>query len=170
MAQTAGTKEQALKKLGELIKDIKYAMLTTALPDGTLRSRPMATQDESFDGTLWFFTGIDSGKVDEVRADQHVNVSYADPANNRWVSVSGNATVVRDRGTIKEKWSTPVKAWFPDGPDDPNVALLRVAVKEAEYWDTPSSKMVQVVGFVKAMVTGKPYEPGENEKINLDRR
>ena len=155
------------QKLAELIKDIEYAMLTTALPDGTLRSRPMTTQKAPFDGTLWFFTDADSAKVYEVRRDGHVNVAYADPAHNRWVSVSGTASVVRDKAKVKELWSAGVKAWFPKGPDDPNIALLRIDVHDAEYWDAPSNKMVQAVGFVKALATGQRYEPGENEKINL---
>ena len=164
---TTGTPAEGVGKLAELIKDIQYAMLTTALPDGTLRSRPMATQKAPFDGTLWFFTDADSAKVYEVRRDNHVNVAYADPAHNRWVSLSGTASVVRDKAKVKELWTTGLKAWFPDGPEDPNIALLRIDVGDAEYWDAPSNKMVQVVGFVKALATGRRYDPGENEKIHV---
>jgi general stress protein 26 len=156
-----------VKKLAELIDGIEYAMLTTVMPDGTLRSRPMATQKAEFDGTLWFFCDKDSAKVHEVQHDRHVNVSYADPDDNRWVSVSGTAAVVRDRGTIERLWTPAMKAWFPDGPTDPNIALLRVDAQQAEYWDQPSSKMVQLIGLVKATLTGQRYDPGENEKINL---
>jgi general stress protein 26 len=169
MVTSAAAGREQVEKLAELIKDIGYAMLTTVLPDGTLRSRPMATQKAPFDGTLWFFTDADSAKVHEVEGDGHVNVAYADPSHNRWVSVAGTARVVRDKAKVKELWTPPLKAWFPKGPDDPNIALLRVDVSGAEYWDAPSSKMVQLVGFVKAAVTGKRYEPGENEKIDLGR-
>jgi general stress protein 26 len=162
-----GVQSDDVKKLGKLIQDIQYAMLTTAMPDGTLRSRPMATQKAEFDGTLWFFTDRESGKVHEVEQDRHVNVAYADTAANTWVSVSGTANVVTDKPTIRDKWTSGMKAWFPDGPDDPNVALLKVTVQQAEYWDQPSSKMVQLIGLVKATVVGERYEPGENKKINL---
>jgi len=81
--------------------------------------------------------------------------------------VSGRASVVRDRGKAEELWSPAMKAWFPDGLDDPDLALLRVQVEDAEYWDTPSSKMVHVVGFVKAVATGQRYQPGENEKLEF---
>jgi hypothetical protein len=61
-----------------------------------------------------------------------------------------------------------LKAWFPDGLGDPDLALLRVRVEKAEYWDAPSSKMVQLAGFVKAIVTGQRADDlGENEKIDL---
>src|SRR4051812_1851985 len=93
-------RSDAVKKLGELIKDIKVAMLTTAEEDGSLRSRPMATQSKEFDGNLWFFTREHSGKVDEVQRERQVNVSYAAPSDNRYVSVSGPGRIVTDRAKI----------------------------------------------------------------------
>ncbi len=166
MDNQAATNEH-VKKLGELIKDIEFAMLTTAEADGTLRSRPMATQQVEFDGDLYFFTRAGSGKVDEIERDHHVNVSYAKPDDQRYVSVSGMARLSRDRAKIEELWSPILKAWFPEGLDDPELALLKVSVESAEYWDSPSSKMVQLVGFVKALVTGESYKPGEHEKLDL---
>ena len=158
--------ENDVQKLAKLIKGIKVAMLTTQEADGTLRSRPMATQDAEFDGTLWFFTQASSHKVDEIDREHNVNVSYADESDNRYVSVSGRARLVRDRAKIDELWSPILKAWFPKGKDDPEIALLRVDVEKAEYWDAPSSTLVKLVGFAKAMVTGQPYKPGENKKID----
>ena len=165
MAQQSTSEE--VGKLGKLIEDIGFAMLTTAMPDGTLRSRPMATQRTPFDGTLWFFTPAESAKVHEVQAERHVNVSYADPAKNNYVSVSGRATVVRDRAKVKELWSESLRTWFPKGADDPDIALLKVTVDAAEYWDAPSSAMVHLYGYAKAVTTGKRPGPGENEKVNL---
>jgi general stress protein 26 len=157
-----------IKKLRKLIEDIKFAMLTTVEEDGTLRSRPMATQLAEFDGNLWFFTNANAPKVDEVQHEQHVNVSYANPDAQKYVSVSGRATLVRDRQKIEELWNPLYKAWFPKGLDDPDLALLRVSVEGAEYWDSPSSPVMRLVGFVKALTTGKPYSGGENEKIDAD--
>lgn len=158
-----------LKKLHCLIKDINFAMMTTVASDGQLRSRPMATrlEDEPFDGTLWFFTHDKDAKVHEILESTHVNLSYANPDKNDYVSVSGKATLVKDKAKAKELWNPLYKAWFPEGLDDPRLALIRVDVAQAEYWDSPNSKMVQLAGFVKALVTGRPAEGGENEKINL---
>lgn len=156
-----------IEKLRDLTKGIRVAMLTTVEEDGSLRSRPMATQEMELDGELWFFTGAGSLKVREVRREQHVNVSYADPDGQRYVSVAGTAQVVHDRAKAAELWNPMLKAWFPGGLDDPDLALLRIRVEKAEYWDSPSSKMVQLAGFVKAVATGKRYEPGENEKLEL---
>jgi general stress protein 26 len=162
------TRAEAIKKLNALIKDIDFAMLTTVEDDGMLRSRPMVTQEAEFDGDLWFFTGASSPKVDEVQHDRHVNVSYADPKNQHYVSISGTAQVVRDRKKMEELWNPAYKAWFPQGLDDPDLALLKVTAQNAEYWDSPSSAVVHVVGLVKAMVTGERAEGGDNQKIDLE--
>lgn len=157
----------SLKKLNELIKDVRIAMLTTAETDGTLRSRPMGTQQVEFDGDLWFFTYASAGKVQEVQHDEHVNVSYANPDDQVYVSVSGSARLVRDRQKMEELWNPILKAWFPQGLDEPDIALLKVEVEQAEYWDSPNGTMVQLVGFVKALLTGRQADAGENEKLSL---
>jgi general stress protein 26 len=167
MVQNAETRDDAVQKLARMIKGIRFAMLCTAMPEGLLRSRPMATQQAEFDGDLWFFCDADSAKVYEVRQENHVNLSYADPDDNRYVSVSGRASVVRDPAKARELWSPVHKAWFPNGPDDPSLALLKVEVDQAEYWDAPGSKMTQIIGFAKAVITGHRYIPGENEKLDL---
>jgi len=164
--QQAGQSED-IKKLGELIQDIDFAMLTTVDDDGTLRSRPMSTQEIEFDGDLWFFTSGDAAKVHEIKQHQQVNLSYADSKHYRYVSVSGWAELVHDRQKIEALWQPAYKIWFPEGLDDPNLALLKVHVEKAEYWDSPNGVVVQLVGFVKALVTGQPYEGSENAKINL---
>src|SRR5918998_3209167 len=158
---------EQIKKLAEMIDDIDVAMLTAVAEDGNMHSRPMSTQRAEFDGNLWFFTRASAPKVGEVEREQHVNVSYAKPESQSYVSVSGRATIVRDRAKIGELWSPELKAWFPEGPDDPDLALLKVAVERAEYWDSPSSVVAHAISFVKAMVTGQPADPGENEKIEL---
>lgn len=161
----------AIKKLGELIEDIKIAMLTTVEEDGSLRSRPMGTQQVEFDGDLWFFTAASAPKVGEVQRERQVNVSYADAGSQRYVSVSGSAQLVRDRPKIEQLWNPIFRAWFPQGLEDPDLALLKVSVERAEYWDAPSGKLVQLYGFVKALATGQ--RPGDeiadNQKIDLER-
>ena len=137
------TKE--IEHLARLIRGIKVAMLTTASADGSLRSRPMATVEAEFDGTLWFFTRADAPKVEEVQHEEQVNVSYVVADDQRYVSVSGRAVLVVDREKINELWNPLYKAWFPQGLDDPQIALLRVDAEKAEYWDARSSAMVQLV-------------------------
>lgn len=161
------SRQDEIAKLRELIKDIRIAMLTTTEDDGTLRSRPMGTQQAEGDADLWFFTYGGAAKADEVRRVNRVNVSFAANDDQRWVSVSGTAAIVRDRAKMEELWNPILKAWFPKGLEEPDIALLKVEVEQAEYWDTASSKVVQLAGFVKAVATGKPADPGANVKLDL---
>ena len=171
MSDTNQDHATAVKKLGDLISDIQFAMLTTVEPDGSMRSRPMATHfnhnSKTFDGTLWFFTKEHSPKVDEVHQDHHVGLSYASSEQSTYVSVSGMATLVQDAAKNKELWDPKYIAWFPKGLDDPELSLLKVTVDKAEYWDTPSSTVAHIVGFVKSVATGKPAQPGDHDKIQL---
>ena len=79
------------------------------------------------------------------------------------------ARITKDRAKAEELWNTFLLAWFPKGLDDPNLALLEVDVEKAEYWDSPSSKVVQLIGFAKALATGKRYgeEGTDHQKISM---
>lgn len=164
------THAESFARLGELIKDINIAMLSTVADDGTIRSRPMATQQiDLLDGALWFFTSSESPKADEIIHRKQVNLSYSSIEKQRYVSISGQAHLVRDRTKTREFWKPAAKIWFPEGADDPTLILLRIDVVAAEYWDSPSSKMVQLYGMAKYALTGKKSsELGEN--IHLDLR
>lgn len=153
------------QEFNDLLKGYKIAMLTT-VHEGQLRSRPMAIQDRDFDGDLWFFTSLDGGKVCDIGKDQMVNVSYMDQGGNTFLSACGKARVMQDVAKQKELWSPMVKAWF-DGPEDPNLALIKVEVEGAEYWDGPHSKVLELFAIAKAAITGQEYQAGENEKIRL---
>ena len=154
------------EKLGELIKDTRIAMVTTVQPDGALHTRPLATLRYENDGQLWFYTAIDSAKVDEVSNDIRASVAFADIEQDAYVAASGVAEVVNDRQRIRDLWTTFAKPWFPEGPDDPNLALLRVRVERAEYWTSPG-KAAYLFNVAKAAVTGKRASMGENHKLTL---
>lgn len=162
------TQADDLQKLRELVKDIDFCMLTTVDENGDLHSRPMSSNgDIDPDGDIWFFTAASSHKVSEIAKLPKVNVNFADPDNQRYISVSGRAQLVRDRKKIDELWRPEFKIWFPEGKDDPEVALLRVALERAEYWDSPSSTIGYALSFVSSLVTGKEPDMGENKKLDF---
>lgn len=155
------------KKIGELIKSIRIAMLTTAADDGSFDSRPMATQETEFDGVVWFLTREESGKVSEIKADSHVSLVYADPSNSKFVSAKGSASVNQDRAKIHELWSPMYKAWFPGGEEDSHIAVLRIEITEAQYWEASSSKLLRGLKYVAAAATGGAVDLGETGIVNL---
>jgi general stress protein 26 len=163
-----GDAGQGGKKLRRLIKGIRVAMLTTVSSNGTLRSRPMATIGSKDPGELWFFTRAGSPKSEEIRDNQRVNLSYADVKGDRFVSVSGTASIVRDPQRIKELWDRSYRTWFPLGKKDPDLALLRVGIDQAEYWDSASARLVQLMSGAKAAVSGEAAPPVvENRKLDM---
>ena len=163
------TDEASKKKVIELIKEVDYAMFGTREGGtGSMHSRPMAFRCEDFDGNLWFFTKKDSRKVRDLSANPETLLCFADPKSQNYVSVTGKTDVVADRAKVKELWVEIYRAWFPNGPDDPNIVLLRVDIEHAEYWDTPSSLMVHAYGYIKAITTGKPAKPGEVGEVKFD--
>ena len=168
MATPTRRREDDLEKLREMVKDIDFCMLTTVDEGGDLHSRPMSSNgDIDPNGDVWFFTNATSHKVNEIAKLPRVNISFADPDNQRYVSVSGKAEVLRDQKKIEELWRPEFKIWFPKGKDDPEIALLKVNLEKAEYWDSPSSTIGYGLSFVTSLVTGKEPDMGENKKLEL---
>ena len=118
-----------------------------------MHSRPMTTQNQELkDGKLWFFMSRRSGPVGDVEADPIVNVSYSDPDADTYVSVSGTAQVVSDVARARELWNTAAEAWFPGGPEDPDLALVAVHIEHAHYWDVKENQLTQLLAFVRQAV------------------
>ena len=161
--------DQAAKdKVIEIIKDLHIAMLATRGPDGKFHSRPMAASDATFDGTLYFLTEVESGKVHDLETDREALITFSDPGKQKYVSLRGEGSIIRDKSAIREHFNAEARAWFPKGADDPTVALIKVEIEEAEYWDAPSGKMVVLYAYAKALVTGqKPGNVGEHERVSM---
>ena len=160
---------EALEKFTKLAKEINVCMfITNNNADAQSHTRPMATIEVEENGTLWFFTDVRSIKVEEVQKEQEVHLTYAHPGKESYLDVWGGASVIRDRQQIKDKWSPIVKAWFPNGDEDPNLALLKVIPRDCYYWDAETGKMVQFMKMAVAAVTGNPkVAEGAEGKISL---
>jgi general stress protein 26 len=148
--------EREARRLRKLIKGTRFAMLTTVAADGRLRSRPMATLKGGFDGDLWFVTRSTAPKTEEIRENQHVNVAYADPEDDRYVSISGLASLVRDADKVQELWNKRLRAWFPGGKKDPELALIRVRIDRAEVWDPKTGTMHHLEGLGAVLARKRP--------------
>jgi len=157
--------DEDVAKLAGLLQKFRIAMLTTRAEDGTLISRPMAVQEAEFDGDLWFFAERESRQVTQLR--QHAEANVALSSNDAWVSVSGRVEVVENVAKAKELWNKAVEAWFPNGPEDPGVVLLKLHADGAEYWDSPGSRVTTLLSYAKSRLTGQRPDVGENERVEL---
>jgi len=149
------------KKIWDLIKGAHSALLVTVGQDGQLDSRPMGCLQTDLDKTLWFLTFRHSLKVSEIARDDRVLVSYAKPQRYEYVSLSGRAQIVEDKQRLREFWSEGLRVWFPNGPNDPELALLAVQVEEAKYWTNVASVASYAWAYVKAAVTRQSPSPSE---------
>jgi len=155
--------------LADKIRPMRFAMFTTVDEHGHLISHPMTNQETDEAGGLWFYTSIHAPLWQNIALRPEVNVSFAQPDDSLYVSISGTAERVVDRERIRALWNPMVQAWFPYGPDDEHVVLVRVAPHSAEYWDSNDSKMVRLFQMAKAAVTGTTpdVDPGEHGMIKL---
>jgi general stress protein 26 len=153
-------------KLGELIRAIEVALLTTVDRDGNFHTRPVQTLQVDEDGALWFFTDWSSPKAEEIQHDLRVSLGYADPAKKVYVAISGAASLTRDLQKAKALWSAEQRAYYPRGPEDERLALLRVGIERAEYWIAPGP-VSYLIAAAKAAATGTPAGVvGENRKLD----
>lgn len=159
--------KEHISQLAALIKDVEVAMFTTTGVDGRLYSRPLGTQEVEFDGDLWFATSADSPKVAEIALNPRVNVAYASPSKNTYVSVAGTARIVDDRAKVEELWSPAMKLFFPEGKDDPRLRLIHVRAETAEYWDGPGTLLGKALSFVLSAVQDEPGRLGDNGFVDL---
>lgn len=156
--------------LWDLIKDTKFAMLSHRHSDGTLHSHPLTTQNKALDegGSLYFFVSRKTEVGQRLQQDGNVNLAYANPGKDTWVSVTGHAVIREDLEKKKELFNVIAKAWFPGGPEDPDLELVEVVIDEAEYWNVKENKLLQLFKMAKAAATGtKPKKMGEHAELDF---
>lgn len=134
MAETTTTSQ--LASVAKLLKDLDICMLVTRAEGGVLHGRPMSNNGAvEYDGDSWFFAQEGSRKVVEIDADPQVQMAFIDTPNGTWINVEGEATVVRDEPERKrELWQKDLEHWFENGPDDPDVVLIKVSAGHIDAW------------------------------------
>ena len=95
-------------------------------------------------------------------------LAFADAGDQKYVSLTGRATVSNDRLKIRELWSTPAKAWWDD-PDDPSIRILKVEPKDAQYWDSGGT-VRSYIKMAAAAVSDTRPDLGDHEKVDMDAR
>ncbi|GAA1359622.1 pyridoxamine 5'-phosphate oxidase family protein [Arthrobacter rhombi] len=159
------TENDPMIRLATLLREADTAMLTTVSTDGKLISRPMTTQDTDFLGDLWFVFSKESPQASQIQKAAEVNVAFE--TKNTWVSISGSGHIVEDRIKLEEHWTSAMDAWFPHGIDSPEVALLRVEVESAQYWETKAGPLTAVIEKIKARGSDEQPDIGQSQKVEF---
>jgi len=112
---------------------------------------------------IYFLGDARQHKDNEIERNPNVGLAFAD--GQKFVSVTGHASVSQDKAKIKELWSPMVKAWW-DSPDDPNIRLLTVTPDDAEFWDGPG-KIIGTIKMLAAAATSTRPNYGDNRKVTM---
>lgn len=161
--------ENAVLKLRELAEAVDICMFCTNLKtDDGASCRPMSTQKVCDQGNIWFFSNADSDKNKEIEQDKNVQLFYSHPGKDSYLIVNGEAEITQDRNKIDELWSPVLKAWFPEGKDDPNISLVKVKPTTAYYWDTDGNKMINFLKMVASAATGKNLVEGNEGTLSVN--
>ena len=155
-----------LNRVWSIIERVGVCMLTTQGPRG-LRARPLQARPDRFSGFIWFVTDLRSSKEHEIQSDHEIGLVFIDAAENAYLSITASANVLRDRAVAASIWRATDNMWW-EGPDDPNVGLLRVIPRTAELWDGPSSKTMTIFEFLKSQIIGAKPDLGENRKATVN--
>ena len=155
------------EKFWDLIEEHHACMLVTHAPGGALHARPMHAIVEPENREILFYTQLDGGKAREIATSDEVCLTFISHKKNDYVAAQGKAELTRDKALIEKHWNSMVKAWFPQGKDDPNVGMIRVKVRAGEFWDSSSSDIANIMRMMTAAATGKRPDMGENKQVKF---
>lgn len=135
----------------EIMRSKRFVMLTTVTSEGKLVSHPMTPQEVTDEADVWFFVGLDGDQADALRARPEVNLAFAEAGS--WLSVAGSVEFVSEPAKVEQLWDGTVDSYF-DGPEDPNLGLIKISSSSAQYWGMPGGKPAMLTQIAKAKVTG----------------
>lgn len=159
--------EEAVSKLKELIREESVCHFVSNLSGRPLHSRPMSAMQVDDKGHIWFFSPRSSEKNRDIALDQEVQLFFSNTPDAEFLSVYGHARIVNNREKVEELWRPLVKAWFPEGPDDPELTLIEVLPGQAYYWDTRSNKAIAMLKILAAVVTGVVADDSVQGEISV---
>lgn len=158
-----------IETISDLVKDVKFAMMTTVTADGHLHACPMTTNE--FDLTkkeIWFIADANTETVSDIKANPQVNLSYTSQNNKDYLSINGRAELVTDPEQLDKLWSPLYNAFFADGKDDANIQLIKVVPNGAQYWLSGNSIINMFKLTASAVKGGKVADSlGENASVSF---
>lgn len=156
------------EEIRDMIRDARIGMLTTTEgQNGRIHQRPMSVAEVDDQNRIWFFIDETSHKVAELMSGGKAALGFINNSDQEWLAINGSATVTKDREKMKELWNPTYKAWFPEGLDAPNLALLCIEMEQASYWESKGGMIVTAYEMIKAAITGEPADNGEHAVVRM---
>jgi general stress protein 26 len=155
------------QRIWQLLETTGVGMLTTQFAEG-LRARPLEPRPDRDNGVIYFITDVRGLKDDEIEATPDVCLTLTNHKEKAYLSLTARASVLRDALLAAKVWKSTDDVWWPGGPEDQNVRVLRLEPLRAELWDGPASSLVAAYEFAKARATGAKPNLGEKRKVTVD--
>ena len=154
------------EQIWRLMQDVGVAMVVTHCVNGeTVRARPMSARPEIDDNAIYFLTDADAAKDHEIEDNSSVCLAFADPKNQRYVSVTGTAEIFANAELADRVWSPIDKAFWKDA-NDPRIRVIRVTPDRGEYWEG-AGVVASVVSMLVAGAKGRRPSLGEGAKVAM---
>jgi general stress protein 26 len=161
-------REDGIIKLKKMVDDVKYCFFSTDLKnENEPTSTVMTAQTVDDQGNIWFVSGINSDRNQDIKSNNKVQLYFSCPEKDTYLTVVGNASIIIDKAKFAELWNPSLKIWFQDGIDDKNISLLKVETKTANYWDNESGKMINFYKMISAVLTGDSLDTASHGTIKL---
>jgi general stress protein 26 len=164
------TGDQAIAKVRKLLPSFHAAIFVTGVHSGKeLHSRPLELQGDPavFGGTLWFFADDRSPKVYELAVDTSVCLFFQNDSAHHYLQLDGTASLSKEQSKMRELYRPTLKAWFPDGLEDPHLVLIRVDATSGAYWESPGGVLQFAAALATSVVTGKPGKSGTSGTLSF---
>ncbi len=163
------TPAEQREHLYKLLKGFNTAMLVTHGDEDHLRVRPMAIAQVADDGQVWFITNVETAKAHEIEHDSRVHL-VCQKDHTAYLSIGGRASLVHDRAKVGQLWNEMFRVWFPEGKDDPGIALIAVVPEIGEYWDNQGVNRIKYLfEATRAYVTGSTPHVEEGKEHGMAR-
>ncbi len=174
--------QDGLRRVAEKIEGMRVAMLTlresgassasdastadARVDDDEWISRPLTPLLMDNAGCIWFFTSQRTMQPLLGTTGQNANLAFSEEGSATYVSLSGRADLRVDLALQDQLWTAAAKPWFPEGPTDPDLALLKFTARRADLWDGPDSTVLRMAALAASVVASKPVGLGEHQVID----
>lgn len=160
--------QEAIDKLTDLVNKIDIGMLCTyATGQQYIHSVPMSRQEVDDQGNIWYLFSSDSLTYDNLQNDKRVSILFSQPSDYNFLNVHGTAEIYQDKARIDKYWNKFMEAWFEKGKDDPHIRVLKVNVKDANYWDNKTNKLFTFFKVAASAITGTKMDIGREGNLDL---
>ncbi len=128
-------KKASLETLAKKMKNLDLCMMVTHDGRNELHSRPMSNNGKvDYDGDSWFFSFDYSNKVKQIEAHPTVSLVYQTD-KMLFIECHGNASIIKDKGMMTDKWMDELNRWFPQGLNTPGICMIKVSATRVQFWD-----------------------------------